>query len=198
MDRLHMMSVFVAVADAGSFAKGAARLSLSPPAVTRAVSALEERLGARLINRTTRRLSLTEAGQAYLGECRRILADIESVEQGISGRTEAPSGHLRITASVTFGRICVMPALSAFLDSHPRITASLLCHDRVVDIVEEGIDLAVRIAHLPDSTLVARRIGSVRRVLAASPGYLADAPPVERPSDLRHHVTIGARARPFR
>lgn len=190
MDRLHTMEVFVAVADEGSFARAAAALRLSPPAVTRAISALEERLGARLFNRTTRSLSLTEEGAAYLGECRRLLEDFEGVEQAISGLAGTASGHLRITSSVTFGRICVTPLLAAFLRDHQRISATLLCLDRVVDIVEEGIDVGIRIADLPDSSLIARRVGHVRRVLVASPDYLASAPPLTSPADLARHETI--------
>ncbi|MXN65510.1 LysR family transcriptional regulator [Stappia sp. GBMRC 2046] len=190
MDRLHTMQVFVAVADAGSFARAATRLKLSPPAVTRAVSSLEDRLGVRLFNRTTRSLSLTEAGEDYLSECRRLLEDIEGVEQIVRGRAATASGHLRVTAPVTFGRKCTTPLLSDFLHAHPRITATLLCLDRVVDIVEEGIDIAVRIAHLPDSTLLARRIGHVRQVMVASPDYLANAPRLKTPADLERHRTI--------
>ncbi len=190
MDRLHTMEVFVAVADAGGFARAAEALRLSPPAVTRAISALEERLGVRLFNRTTRSLSLTEAGQGYLGECRRLLDDIEGVEQAAQGRAGTASGHLRITSSVTFGRICVTPMLAAFLREHQKISASLLCLDRVVDIVEEGIDIGIRIAELPDSTLIARRVGHVRRVLVASPDYLASAPVLTTPADLLRHETI--------
>ncbi|NRG17487.1 LysR family transcriptional regulator [Rhizobiales bacterium] len=190
MDRLHTMQVFVAVADAGNFARAGAKLNLSPPAVTRAVSSLEERLGVRLFNRTTRSLSLTEAGEDYLSECRRLLEDIEGVEQIVRGRAATASGHLRVTAPVTFGRKCTTPLLSDFLDVHPQITATLLCLDRVVDIVEEGIDIAVRIAHLPDSTLLARRVGHVRQVLVASPDYLDMAPKLETPGDLESHRTI--------
>lgn len=190
MDRLHTMQVFVTVADAGSFARAGVRLKLSPPAVTRAVSSLEDRLGVRLFNRTTRSLSLTEAGEDYLSECRRLLEDIEGVEQIVRGRAATASGHLRVTAPVTFGRKCTTPLLSDFLDAHPQITATLLCLDRVVDIVEEGIDIAVRIAHLPDSTLLARRVGHVRQVMVASPRYLADAPRLETPADLDKHRAI--------
>jgi DNA-binding transcriptional LysR family regulator len=191
LDRLHELEVFVAVADAGSFARAAARLRLSPPAVTRAVAALEERLGTRVFTRTTRSLTVTDVGQRFLASARRILADLETAKQEAIGEAAAPQGHLAITASVTFGRSALAPVVCGFLERHRRVTASVLLLDRVTNLVEEGIDIAVRIGHLPDSTLVARRIGSVRRILVASPGYLARRDPLRSPSDLRRHAVIG-------
>ena len=190
MDRLHEMEVFVAVADAGSFAKAGARLRISPPAVTRAVSSLEDRLGARLFNRTTRSLGFTEAGLRFLENARRLLAEIDEAERGALGEGAVPSGHLTLTASVTFGRWAVAPIVSEFLRAHPRVTASLMLVDRVVNLVEEGIDLAVRIGQLPDSTLVARRVGEVQRVLVASPDYLARHGEPRSPAHLKEHSTI--------
>jgi DNA-binding transcriptional LysR family regulator len=190
MDRLHSMEVFAAVADAGSLAGAARRLRLSPAAVTRAVAALEDRLGARLLNRTTRSLSLTEAGMGFLASVRRMLADLDEAERLATGAAGTPQGHLRVTAPVTFGRMHLMPVLAAFLDRQPRLTASLTVLDRVAHLIEEGFDVAVRIARLPDSTLVARRIGEVRRLLVAGPSYLARRGRPGSPEDLTAHEVV--------
>lgn len=190
MDRLRLMEVFIAVSEAGSLAAAAARLRMSPPAVTRAVAALEERLGARLLNRTTRRLALTEAGARYLQGARRLLAEFEAAERAAVGEAATPTGHLTVAASVTFGRMHVAPVLAAFLQAEPRVTASLLMADRVVNLVEEGIDVAVRIGALSGSSLVARRVGETRRILVASPDYLARRGAPARPEDLRLHEVI--------
>ncbi len=190
MDRLHEMEVFVAVAVAGSFAKAGARLRISPPAVTRAISSLEDRLGARLFNRTTRSLSLTEAGARFLESARRLLTDLDVAEKSAAGETAVPHGRLTVTTSVTFGRSVLAPIVCAFLAAHPRITVSVLLLDRIANLVEEGIDVAVRIGELPDSSLVARRVGEVRRVLVASPGYLAKRGQPEAPADLKLHSII--------
>lgn len=190
MDRLQEMEVFLAVADAGSFAGAAARMRISPPAVTRAVASLEERLGARLFNRTTRSLSLTEVGARFLDSARRLLTEVEAAEKDAVGETAVPHGHLAITASVTFGRSALAPVVSAFLDAHPRVTASVVLLDRVVNVVEEGFDVAVRIAALPDSSLMARRVGEIRRVLVASPDYLARRGVPQSPADLKLHAII--------
>ena len=190
MDRLHEMKVFVAVAVAGSFAKAGTRLRISPPAVTRAISSLEDRLGARLFNRTTRSLSLTEAGTRFLESARRLLTDLDVAEKSAAGETAVPHGHLTVTASVTFGRSALAPIVCAFLAAHPRITVSILLLDRIANLVEEGIDVAVRIGELPDSSLVARRVGEVRRVLVASPGYVAKRGQPEAPADLKLHSII--------
>jgi DNA-binding transcriptional LysR family regulator len=190
MDRLRLMEVFVAVNEAGSFAAAAARLRMSPPAVTRVVSALEDRLGARLLNRTTRSLGLTEAGARYLEGARRLLAEFEAAERAAVGEAAAATGHLTVAASLAFGRMHVAPVLAAFLRAEPRLAASLLLADRLVNLVEEGIDIAVRIGALPDSTLVARRIGETRRILLASPGYLAERGEPARPEELRRHDII--------
>ena len=190
MDRLHGLEVFVAVADAGSFAGAARRLRLSPPAVTRAVAALEDRLGVRLFNRTTRSLSLAEPGLSILGSVRRALAELEEAERIAAGSTGMPQGHLRITAPLTFGRMHLMPVLVDFLRVHPRVTATLVTLDRVANLIEEGFDLAIRIAQMPDSTVVARRIGEVRRVLVAAPRYLAQHGQPGEPGDLLGHDVI--------
>jgi DNA-binding transcriptional LysR family regulator len=190
MDRLRNMEVFVAVAEAGSLAAAAMRLRLSPPAVTRAIAALETHLGARVFNRTTRHLSLTEPGRRFLHAARRLLADVDAAEKTAAGAAATPSGHLTVTASVTFGRSHVAPLVLDFLRAEPRVTASLLLLDRVANLVDEGIDVAVRIAHLPDSTLLARRVGAVRRILVASPNYLAERGVPATPEDLKAHAII--------
>lgn len=188
MDRLHELEVFVAVAD--SFARAGTRLRLSPPAVTRAISALEQRLGARVFNRTTRSLTITDVGQRFLESARRILSDLDAAEKEAVGETAVPNGHLTLTASVTFGRTVLMPVVCAFLDKHPRVTVSVLLLDRVANLVEEGIDLAVRIGSLPDSNLIAKKVGTVRRILVASPDYLARRGAPKIPADLRLHSIV--------
>jgi DNA-binding transcriptional LysR family regulator len=190
VDRLRAMEVFVAVADAGGFAAAGARLRMSPPAVTRAVAAIEDRLGTRLLNRTTRRVGLTEAGARYLESARRLLGEIEAAERAAAGEAAVPTGHVTITASVTFGRMHVVALAAAFLRAEPRVTASVLMVDRVVDLVEEGVDLGVRIGALPDSSLVAHRVGETWRLLVASPDYLALRGAPARPKDLKAHDVI--------
>lgn len=190
MDRLHELEVFIAVAETGGFAKAGRRLRLSPPAVTRAVSALEDRLGARVFNRTTRSLSITDAGQRFLESARSILTELDTAEKAAAGETATPQGHLTITAPVTFGRITLAPVVCEFLSQHPRVTVSMLLLDRVVNLVEEGVDVAVRIGPLPDSTLIAKRVGAVRRVLVASPKYLARRGTPAAPADLKLHSVI--------
>lgn len=190
MDRLHEIEVFIAVAETGSFAKAGRQLRLSPPAVTRAISALEERLGARVFNRTTRSLSITDVGQRFLEIGRRVVADLDAAEKEAMGETAVPQGHLNITASVTFGRSALPPVVCSFLGQYPRVTASVLLLDRVVNLIEEGIDIAVRVGHLPDSNLIAKRIGAVHRVLVASPDYLARRGVPASPADLRLHSIL--------
>jgi DNA-binding transcriptional LysR family regulator len=192
MDRLQAIEAFCAVVDSGSFAKAANKLRLSPPAVTRAVSGLENRVGARLLNRTTRSLSLTAAGHQFLESARRILAELELAEQAAASEAAQPSGHLTLTAPVTFGRLHVTPVLLDFLREHPRVTASLILLDRVVSLAEEGIDAAIRIAQLSDSPLMARRLGEVQLVLAASPAYLAARGTPQTSADLKRHDTIAS------
>ncbi|HRK68703.1 MAG TPA: LysR family transcriptional regulator [Hyphomonas sp.] len=190
MDRLREMEVLVAVADAGSFARAGQRLHMSPPAVTRAISALESRLGTRVFNRTTRQHAITEAGQRFLDNARRILAEVEAAERDAAGEMATPRGHLTITAPATFGRLALTPVVCAFLNKYPGVTASVLLLDRVTNLIEEGIDAAVRIGVLPDSGMVARNIGSVRRVLVASPAYLERRGTPKEPADLKRHSMI--------
>ncbi len=190
MDRLQTMSVFVAVAEEAGFAPAARRLNLSPPSVTRAVSELERRLGAQLLHRTTRSVTLTDAGRRYLADCRRLLVEIEEADRHAAGIHATPRGTVTVTASVLFGRMVLAPALLDLLDRYPGISITSLFVDRVVHMVEEAIDVAVRIAELPDSTLAAVRVGSVRRVLCAAPGYLDVHGRPGTPSELAGHDII--------
>jgi DNA-binding transcriptional LysR family regulator len=190
MDRIQMLEVFAAVAEAGSFAGGGRTTGLSAPSVTRGISELEERLGARLFTRTTRVVRLTDIGQSYLEEVRSILADLQAADDLASGTAARPTGLLRITAPVEFGRIHVAPLLADFLDTYPEVAADLLTVDRVVNLVEEGIDVAVRIGDLPPSGLMAVRVGHVRRVVCASPTYLKKHDTLTTPQDLQNHKII--------
>ena len=190
MDRLQSMSVFVAVAEESGFASAARRLRLSPPSVTRAVTALETRLGCRLFHRTTRSVQLTEAGERYLEDCRRILMEIEEADRQASGVHAAPRGIVSVTGSVIFGRVILTPIVLDLLDCFPEITISTFFVDRVVHLMDEGIDVAVRIAELPDTSQSAVRVGSVRRVLCAAPAYLAARGWPRTPADLSDHETI--------
>jgi DNA-binding transcriptional LysR family regulator len=190
VDRLETMRVFVAVGEAEGFAPAARRLGLTAPAVTRAVAALERRLGTRLLHRTTRIARLTEAGVRYLADCKRILAELEEAESSAAGAHAEPQGQLSVTATVLFGRMHVAPILLDFLARHPRVIGRTLMLDRVVDIIDEGIDVAVRIAHLADSSLSAVRVGEVRRVVCASPAYLARRGAPEAPAEIARHDVI--------
>ncbi|MBQ5940627.1 MULTISPECIES: LysR family transcriptional regulator [unclassified Massilia] len=192
MDRLHLMSVFVAVAESESFSAAARRLGMSAPAVTRAVSALEQRLGVRLLTRTTRFVRATEAGLRYLEDARRILAEVDEADEAAGGVNATPRGRLAITAPVLFGRMYVAPVVVDYLRRYPDVTVSALFLDRVVHLVEEGLDAGIRIGHLPDSSLQAIRVGQVRSVLCASPAYLKERGLPHSPEDLREHVLIAA------
>ena len=191
MDHLDSLKVFVAVADAQGLAGAARRLGLSAPAVTRALAALEQRLGAQLLQRSTRSVRLTEIGERFLGDCRRILADLNEAEASAGGAHAAPQGELAITASALFGRLHVAPIALDFLALHPQVTIRGVFVDRVVHLMDEGFDLAVRIAHLPDSGLTAVRVGSMRRVIVAAPAYLADRGRPASPAELSAHDAIG-------
>jgi DNA-binding transcriptional LysR family regulator len=162
MDRLDELTLFLAIADAGSLAAAARRTGRSPPAVTRILHDLEERLGVRLFERTTRQLALTDAGLRLAEHARQLLADFEEAMRDTAGEAAAPRGRLRISAPVVFGQRYVTPIVTAFLDLYPEVTAELSLVDRTVDLIEEGIDVAVRISHLASSSLVARRLGAVR------------------------------------
>jgi DNA-binding transcriptional LysR family regulator len=191
MDRLDAMRAFVAVAEAGGFAAAARRLAMSPPAVTRGIAMLEARVGARLLHRTTRVVRLTEAGDRFLGDCKRILAEIDDAEAAVAGIQTELRGDLAVTASAAFGRMHVAPLVLEFLKMHSHVSARTLYADRVVDLVEEGFDVAVRIAHLQDSSLTAIAVGSVRRVVCASPAYIAAHGKPRNPDDLGRFATIG-------
>ncbi|WP_111414792.1 LysR family transcriptional regulator [Billgrantia lactosivorans] len=173
MDRLQTLQVFVAVADAGSLAAGGRAIGMSAPSVTRGINALEARLGVRLFTRTTRRVHLTEIGARYLEDARRILQELQAADDAASGAAARPTGLLRINCPNEFGRIHVMPILLEYLDAYPEMRAEIVMVDRVVNIIEEGFDIAVRIGPLPSSGLSAIRVGSVRRVVCAAPDYLA-------------------------
>lgn len=190
MDRLTAMTVFAAVCDASSFAGAARRLGLSPPAVTRTVVALETHLGVRLLQRTTRSLHLTEAGTRYLEQVRRVLAEADAADEIARGEQERPRGRLVITAPLIFGRMHVAALVRRFLALHPDVTAELQLNDRNVSLIEEGVDVAIRIGTLDDSTLVARRLGTTRRVVVASPAYLDARGRPATPADLDAHDTI--------
>lgn len=193
MDRLHLMSVYVAVVEAEGFAGGARKLRMSPPAVTRAVAALEQRLGVKLLNRTTRYVRMTEAGQKYYEDAKRIIALADEADAAALGINAEPRGQLTVTASVLFGRLFVMPGIVEYLRRYPAVEVDALFVDRVVNMLEEGVDVAIRIAELPDSSYRALRIGSVRRVLCASPDYLDTHGIPQTPDDLLKHRIILAR-----
>lgn len=184
MDTLAAMRTFVAIVDRGSLTAAADALDRSQPAVVRSLAALEAHLGTRLLQRTTRRMSLTPEGSEYLERCRQIIADVDEAERAMSQDEAEPQGFLRITAPVQFGQLHVAPLLTRFLGAHPRITADLLLLDRNVDLVDEGIDVAVRIGELPDSELIALPVGELRRVVCASPALLGKVPEPKAPADL--------------
>lgn len=190
MDRYQELKVFVAVAETGGFAKAAGRLGSSPPAVTRIIAGLEQRLGAEFFARTTRRVHLTEAGKLFLERARGLLSDLESAESEVTGESRMPIGRLTVTASVTLGRSLLPPVVTGFLNAHSRVTARVLLLDRVVNLIEEGMDVAVRIGALPDSTLISRHVGEVRPMLVASPGYLSKRGTPKAAADLKLHSII--------
>ena len=190
MDRIDAMRAFAAVADLGSFAEAARRLRLSPAAVTRAVAGLEDQLGVLLLSRTTRSVRLTERGAIYRDACRRLLEDITEADRRVRGETAAPSGAMTVAAPLMFGRLHVVPIVAALLRAHPALSIRLALSDRFAHLVEEEIDVAIRIGDLADSTMVAVRLGQVRRVLAASPGYLDSNGTPATPADLAAHAII--------
>ena len=190
MDRFQAMTVFVAVADLRGFAPAARKLSLSPSVVTRQVAALEELLGTRLLQRTTRTVALTAAGARYLERARRIVADLAEAEANAQAERTTPSGHFALAAPQVFGRLHVAPLLGRYLEQHPAVTAELVLGDRAVNLIDEGFDAAVRIGALSDSAVVARTVGATRRVLVGSPRYLAHAKSPRRPGALATHRLI--------
>lgn len=185
MDRFHEMQVFLAVTEEEGFAAAARRLNTSPPSVTRAIAAMEARIGTQLLARTTRSLHLTEAGQRYLEDCRRILAELDEAEEAAAGSYTIPCGHLTVTAPVLFGELYVAPALGEYLDRFAQVSINALLVDRVVNMLDEGVDVAVRIGHLQEPGQQAIKVGEVRRVVCAAPAYLEQYGRPRHPSQLR-------------
>lgn len=190
MDRFDAMSAFVAVADLQGFAPAARRLAVSPSAVTRLVAALERRLGIRLLQRTTRSVTLTDAGARYLERARRILSDIDEAEDSAQAERARPLGRLVVAAPTLFGRLHVSPLMCRFLAANPEVIGELQLADRIVNLVDEGVDLALRIGRLEDSSLIVRRAGATRRVLVASPAYLARRGEPHSVAELANHAVI--------
>lgn len=184
MDKLRAMQTFVRIVDKGSLTAAAASLGTSLPAVVRTLAALEAHLRVRLLNRTTRRLALTEDGRSYLDSCRRILATIDEVEAGLTTRQVELAGHLTVTAPMLFGQTYVAPAVTRFVQRYPAVHCSLNFADRVVDLLEEGVDVGVRIGPLRDSTLIAQPVGRIRRVVVATPAFLRKHGVPRHPEDL--------------
>lgn len=185
MDKLYAMEAFIKIVDAGSITAAAEALEVSQPSMVRTLAALERELGVRLLNRTTRRMSLTDEGRDYYERSRQIVAAVDDAQQSLSARRAAPRGRLRIASSVSFGRRFVAPVVAEFLAAHPELNIELLLLDRIVDLVEEGIDLAVRVARLPDSSMIAHAIGDTRRVVVASPAFIKAVGLPKSPAELR-------------
>ncbi|RWC28994.1 MAG: LysR family transcriptional regulator [Mesorhizobium sp.] len=190
MDRFEAMSLFVAAVEAGSLSAASRRFGLPLATVSRKISDLERHLNTRLLNRSTRRLTPTDAGQAYLAACRRILDDVGEAERTAAGEYSAPTGELAITAPVVFGRLHVLPVVTGFLAAYPDVDIRLTLADRITQLVEDHFDLAIRIGQLPDSSLVAIGVGAIRRVVCASPAYLAEHGTPATPQDLKTHSCI--------
>ena len=190
MDRFKQLETFVAVADAGGFNAAARQLQMSPPSVTRLIADLEARIETRLFVRTTRQVALTEAGERLHLDAARIIADLENAEASAAGAHVAPQGVLTVTAPQLFGHHFIAPIVRDYLDVYPTVTAHTLFVDRVVNLIEEGLDVALRIGELPDSSLKALRVGSLRRVTVASPAYFKSNPRPKHPKDLINHKTI--------
>jgi len=196
MDRLDAMTAFVAVADLQGFAPAARKLGVSPSAVTRLIAALEDRVGARLLQRTTRAVTLTDIGARYLERVRRILADLEEADASASAERSQPSGRLVVSAPVGFGRLHVAPLMSDYLKRYPEVAGELRLSDLMINLIDDGVDCAVRIGHLADSSLVARQFGTMRRIVVASPDYLRARGEPQLPADLPSHdiIQFGASA----
>lgn len=192
MDRFVQLTAYVAVTEEESFARAARRLNMSAPALTRTIAALEQSLGVKLLNRTTRFVRPTDAGLRYLDDARQILARMQEADDAVVGINAAPRGHLTMTAPVLFGKMFVMPHLVSYLQTYPDMQVSALFLDRVVNMLEEGVEVGVRIGELADSSMRAIRVGSIRRVLCASPQYLAQHGTPQTPADLAQHQIIAA------
>lgn len=192
MDRYTELQVFVAVAESEGFASGARKLGVSPPVATRAVADLEARLGIKLLTRSTRHVRLTDAGKRYLDDAKRILTDIAEADEAATGINGEPSGQLAVTAPVLFGKMFVLPGVIDFLNRYPKMEVNALFLDRVVNLLEEGLDVGIRIGELADSSMRAIRVGSVKRVVCASPAYLARVGAPQHPDELLQHTIITA------
>lgn len=190
MDQFQQMRTYIAVAEELGFAAAARRLQISPAAVTRLVAGLERRLGVTLLVRTTRHVRTTPAGEQYLADARRIIAQLELADAAVAGSVATPQGHLTVTAPLLFGRQYVLPVVTEYLTRYGETTASTLFLDRNVNLVEEGIDVAVRLGELADSSMRARPAGQVSMVVVAAPGYLARYPSPQQPDDLAGHTLI--------
>lgn len=193
MDKLHAMQVFVAIAEVGSFAKAARNLAMSPPAATRAISALEEQLGVQLFQRTTRHVRLTDAGERYFVDCKRIISEIKVAEDAVNGIVGEAAGAMAVTAPVMFGRQYILPVITEYLASNPKVEISTLFLDRIVNLMEEDVDVGIRVGSLPDSSLHSVNLGEVGIVTCASPEYLERAGIPEFPEQLREHQLIQTR-----
>jgi DNA-binding transcriptional LysR family regulator len=190
MDRMTAMETFVTVVDAGSFSAAARRLKLGQPAVSKAIAQLEERLGARLLLRSTRGLAPTDAGQRFYEHARRAIDEADQAEQVVRESSDGLSGRLRIGAAVTFARLHVLPALKTFLDQHPKLSVDIVLDDRSIDLLEEGVDVALRMGTLDDSVMTARRILRGRRLVVGTPRYFAEAGIPKTPAELSRHQAI--------
>ncbi|MEE1886613.1 LysR family transcriptional regulator [Pseudomonas carassii] len=196
MDRLQSMAVFVKAADSGSFSAAGAALGISSQMAGKHVSALEQQLGVKLLNRTTRRQHLTEVGQQYYERCKRVLAEVEAADALALNHALAPRGRLRISAPVTYGNYCLIPVLGRYLRRNPQVKVELSLNDRIVDLVDEGFDAVIRIGRLSDSTLVARPLAPYRLIACAAPAYLATHGTPRTPDDLAGHHCLGYNAWP--
>lgn len=190
MDRLTRIRVFIAVVETGSFSAASERLGLSRAAASKYVSQLEEHLGGRLLNRTTRHVSTTESGRLYFERCKEILHSLEEADGIVSGLRGQPRGMLRVSCPTHFASRHLFPLIHDFQQRYPAVNIELMCAERLVDLVDEGYDLAIRITDAPDPELIARRLARCRHVLAAAPDYLAGAPTLKEPDDLRQHACV--------
>lgn len=184
MDRFQEMQIFMTVAEEEGFAAAARRLNISPPSVTRAIAAMEERIGTQLLSRTTRSLHLTEAGQRYLDDCRRILGEVNEAEEAAAGSYSVPCGHLTVTAPVLFGELYIAPLLAEYLDQYPSVHLNALLVDRVTSMVDEGIDVAIRIGHLHENNQYGIKVGEVRQVICGAPKYFEEFGRPRHPGEL--------------
>ena len=194
MDQLHLMTVFIAVAEEQGFAPAARRLNMSPPAVTRAIASLEDTLGIKLLNRTTRYVRVTKSGERYLEDARSILTAVEHANEAAIGINSEPKGHLTVTAPVLFGQKYVMPGIIEYLNTYPETQVQAVFLDRVVNLLEEGFDIGIRIGQLPDSSMNSKTVGEVKLVLVASPEYLALNGIPQTPKELKRHSLIASSA----